>query len=141
MSAALPVLLSAGRRHPPGDGACTTPGTAAGQPLPRGNLCRHLRPPAGTCVSAREGEQKQNLLYILALSPLLLIGIFSLLVRLRPFWFYLFVLIVCLTLFCITCLLSKCLALHDAALCLIYTPAAVGLCGLMQAPLLHARHT
>lgn len=50
--AALPVLLGAGRRHPPGDGARAAPGAAAGQPLPRGDLRRHLRPPAGTRLSA-----------------------------------------------------------------------------------------
>lgn len=59
MPAALPVLLSAGWWHPPGDGACAATGAAAGQPLPRGNLRRHLRPPAGACLSAREGEQKE----------------------------------------------------------------------------------
>lgn len=59
MSAALPVLLSAGRGHPPGDGARAAPGAVAGQPLPRGNLRRHLRPPAGTCLPAREGERKE----------------------------------------------------------------------------------
>lgn len=60
VSAALPVLLSAGRRHPPGDRACAASGAAAGQSLSRGNMCRHLRPPAGTCLSAREGEQEED---------------------------------------------------------------------------------
>ena len=59
MSAALPVLLGPRRWHPPGDGARAAPGAAAGQPLPGGNLCRHLRPPAGTRLSAREGEQEE----------------------------------------------------------------------------------
>lgn len=60
MSAALPVLLCAGRRHPPGDGACAAPGAAAGRPLPRGGLRGHLRPPAGARLPAREGERKQR---------------------------------------------------------------------------------
>lgn len=57
--ATLPVLLSAGWWHPPGDGACAALGDAAGQPLPGGDLRRHLRPPAGTCLSTREGERKE----------------------------------------------------------------------------------
>lgn len=59
MSAALPVLFSAGWWHPPGDRARAALGAVAGQPLPRGNLRRHLRPPAGTCLPAREGERKE----------------------------------------------------------------------------------
>lgn len=58
VSATLPVLLSAGWWHPPGDGACAALGDAAGQPLPGGDLRRHLRPPAGAGLSAREGERK-----------------------------------------------------------------------------------
>ena len=42
MPAALPVLLSAGWWHPPGDRACAASGAAAGQPLSGGNLRRHL---------------------------------------------------------------------------------------------------
>lgn len=52
LSATISVLLSAGRWHPPCDRACAAPGAAASQPLTRGDLRRHLRSPAGTCLYA-----------------------------------------------------------------------------------------
>lgn len=60
MSAAIPVLLGAGWRHPLSDRACAALGAASGQPLPRGNLRRNLRPPASTHLSAREGERHKK---------------------------------------------------------------------------------
>lgn len=60
MSAALPVLLSAGRRHPSRNGTRPAAGAAAGQPVPGGNLRWHLRRPAGTHLSAREGERDED---------------------------------------------------------------------------------
>lgn len=59
VSTAFPFLLSAGWWHPPGNRACAAPGAAAGQPLPRRSLCRHLWPPPGTYLSAWEGEQQE----------------------------------------------------------------------------------
>lgn len=56
VSAALPVLLRAGRWHPPGDGAGATLGTAAGHALPRRDLCWDLRPLTCFSLPAREGE-------------------------------------------------------------------------------------
>lgn len=59
VSTAFPFLLGAGWWHPPGNRACAAPGAAAGQPLPRRGLCRHLWPPPGTYLSAWEGEQQE----------------------------------------------------------------------------------
>lgn len=58
MSTAFPFLLSAGWWHPSGHRACAAPGAAAGQPLPRRSLCRHLWRPPGSHLPAREGEQR-----------------------------------------------------------------------------------
>lgn len=58
MSAALPVLLRAGRWHPPGDGAGATLGTAAGHALPWRDLCWDLRPLTSVSLPAREGEHR-----------------------------------------------------------------------------------
>lgn len=60
MSAALPVLLGAGRRHPSRNGTRPAAGAAVRQPVSGGNLRRHLRRPAGTHLSAREGEQDED---------------------------------------------------------------------------------
>lgn len=58
MSTAFPFLLSAGWWHPSGHRACAAPGAAAGQPVPRRSLCRHLWRPPGSHLPAREGEQR-----------------------------------------------------------------------------------
>lgn len=60
VSAALPILFSGGWCHTPGDRTCATPGAAAGHPLTRGNMCRHLWPPTGSCFSAWEGEHNET---------------------------------------------------------------------------------
>lgn len=70
VSAALPVVLGAERRrHSPGDGAGAAPGAAAGQPVPGGDLCRHLRPPAGPRLPARKGEGEVRGMVMIGMSP------------------------------------------------------------------------